>query len=166
LAQNLGANRQALSEDDFSEESAGWYWQFNRKQGYKHDGLDRTPNTSWELPCVNGNWTPENDPCTLLLGAGWRIPTNTEWELALSSIIKTSNADLYKGVLKLHRGGRLLFNGTLTNRGTEGQFASRNQGANSCLTYKVLYSLGGLDGDAWDRRPDKIFAASVRCLKD
>ncbi len=47
ITQNLGSDRQALSAADATEESAGWYWQFNRKQGYKHDGVARIPGTSW-----------------------------------------------------------------------------------------------------------------------
>jgi hypothetical protein len=38
LTQNLGADRQATALNDATESSAGWYWQFNRSQGYKHDG--------------------------------------------------------------------------------------------------------------------------------
>jgi len=37
ITQNLGATNQATSADDATEPSAGWYWQFNRKQGFKHD---------------------------------------------------------------------------------------------------------------------------------
>src|SRR4030042_3548467 len=46
IARNLGADNQAGSATDDTEASAGWYWQFNRKQGYKHDGATRTPNTT------------------------------------------------------------------------------------------------------------------------
>ncbi|MEI7983555.1 MAG: hypothetical protein WCI71_18045, partial [Bacteroidota bacterium] len=44
ITSNLGANHQATAVNDATELSAGWYWQFNRKQGYKHDGTTRTPN--------------------------------------------------------------------------------------------------------------------------
>jgi len=47
ITSNLGAEHQADSVNDATEASAGWYWQFNRKQGYKHDGTTRTPNTTW-----------------------------------------------------------------------------------------------------------------------
>ncbi|MCX6266121.1 MAG: hypothetical protein NTW16_02005, partial [Bacteroidetes bacterium] len=36
ITQNLGATNEAGSKTDAAEASAGWYWQFNRKQGYKH----------------------------------------------------------------------------------------------------------------------------------
>ena len=38
ITQNLGADQQATSATDATEASAGWYWQFGRKQGFKHDG--------------------------------------------------------------------------------------------------------------------------------
>ena len=41
LTQNLGAERQALSIDDTTAASAGWYWQFNYRQGFKHNGQIR-----------------------------------------------------------------------------------------------------------------------------
>jgi hypothetical protein len=40
-------DHQATSVNDATEESVGWYWQFNRMQGYKHTGSARTPNTTW-----------------------------------------------------------------------------------------------------------------------
>ncbi len=43
ITSNLGADHQATAINDATEASAGWYWQFNRKQGYKHDGT--TQNT-------------------------------------------------------------------------------------------------------------------------
>jgi hypothetical protein len=33
ITNNLGSDQQASSVDDATESSAGWYWQFNRKQG-------------------------------------------------------------------------------------------------------------------------------------
>ena len=45
ITSNLGSDQQATAVNDATEASAGWYWQFNRKQGYKHDGSTRTPNT-------------------------------------------------------------------------------------------------------------------------
>ncbi len=38
ITRNLGDSQQATAVNDNTEASAGWYWQFNRKQGYKHDG--------------------------------------------------------------------------------------------------------------------------------
>ncbi|MCX6304308.1 MAG: hypothetical protein NT040_05025 [Bacteroidetes bacterium] len=38
ITKNLGADHQADSVNDATEASAGWYWQFNHKQGYKFNG--------------------------------------------------------------------------------------------------------------------------------
>ncbi|MEI7981839.1 MAG: FISUMP domain-containing protein, partial [Bacteroidota bacterium] len=80
ITSNLGADHQATAVDDATEESAGWYWQFNRKQGYKHDGTTRTPNTTW-ITSINEDfeWQSVNDPCFIEFGGGWRIATKTEW---------------------------------------------------------------------------------------
>ena len=80
ITSNLGADHQATAVNDATEASAGWYWQFNRMQGYKHDGTTRTPNTTW-INSINENfdWLAANDPCAIELGTGWRIPTNFEW---------------------------------------------------------------------------------------
>jgi hypothetical protein len=80
ITSNLGADYQANSNIDSSEASAGWYWQFNRKQGYKHDGTILTPDNTW----INWfeedfDWQAANDPCSLELGNGWRIPSYSEW---------------------------------------------------------------------------------------
>jgi hypothetical protein len=164
LAQNLGASRQAMTVGDFSEESAGWYWQFNRKQGYKHDGMDRTPNSAWQSIVENSNWLSANDPCSLLLGTGWRLPSNTELEIATAKI-RSINSNFFNSILRIHMAGRLLWNGTLNDRGTEGQVNTKNQNGDN-NAYKLLWTINGLDGVNWDRRPEKTFAASVRCLKD
>jgi hypothetical protein len=73
ITSNLGADNQAIAVYDDSEESAGWYWQFNRMQGYKQDGISVTP--SWTITSINENsdWLIANDPCALLLGTGWRL---------------------------------------------------------------------------------------------
>jgi hypothetical protein len=80
ITSNLGAIHQATALlIDGTEASAGWYWQFNRKQGYKQDSATVTP--SWTITSIdeNSDWLIENDPCNLELGQPWRIPTYTEW---------------------------------------------------------------------------------------
>ncbi|MEI7725510.1 MAG: hypothetical protein WCK09_10430, partial [Bacteroidota bacterium] len=80
ITRNLGASHQATAIEDTSEASAGWYWQFNRKQGYKSTQTTVTP--FWTITDINENsdWAVGNDPCNIELGGGWRIPTITEWE--------------------------------------------------------------------------------------
>jgi len=79
ITSNLGSDHQATAVDDATDASAGWYWQFNRKQGYKNDGSTVTP--SWNLTSINetSDWTTTNDPCNIELGTTWHIPTYTEW---------------------------------------------------------------------------------------
>jgi len=129
ITQNLGADHQASSATDATEASAGWYWQFNRKQGYKHDGTTRTPNTTW-ITSINENsdWQSGNDPCRLLLGAGWRIPTYTEWENADANGGWNNWNGTYASVLKLHAAGNLGGSGgSLSNRGIGGFYWSSTQ---------------------------------------
>ncbi|MCX6304961.1 MAG: hypothetical protein NT040_08335 [Bacteroidetes bacterium] len=90
ITQNLGATHEAATSYDDTEASAGWYWQFNRQQGYKHDGTNRTPNTTWIADIFeDSDWVAANDPCALLLGvnSGWRLPTYSEWTAVRSQWI-------------------------------------------------------------------------------
>ncbi len=112
ITQNLGADRQASSAIDSTEAAGGWYWQFNRTQGYKYDqdGVTRTP---YDWNNVGDNtftgWNPANDPCTLLLGSPWRMPTKSEWSIAQGPW--ADEYDAYASVLKLHSAGYLYDNG-------------------------------------------------------
>jgi len=167
LAQNLGAERQALTLNDVSQESAGWYWQFNRKQGYTHDGMNRTPNI--DIPDINenSNWIVANDPCSILLGTGWRIPTLTEWEFVLSNGWG-SNGQFFNSVLRVHHAGTLIEFGLLIFRGTQSWYQVSNQ-YSSNVNFKVKLETTGFS-EIWSSRFDgktvKAFASSVRCIKD
>ena len=110
LTQNLGADRQALSYDDNTEESAGWYWKFYNNQLFKHDGHSRYPSSEPWVKWINYSYyTSSNDPCIFYLGSGWRLPTNTEWGsvYGFPQSWKTPQ-DAYNSVLKLHLAGYLL----------------------------------------------------------
>ncbi|MCX6276527.1 MAG: hypothetical protein NT004_00340 [Bacteroidetes bacterium] len=126
ITSNLGASRQAMVVDDTTEASAGWYWQFNRKQGYKHNGITRTPNTAWITPIIeNLDWQSANDPCTLELGNGWRIPTSTEWTNVDASGGWINWNGPWTSGLKMHAAGYLFSSdGLLTNRGISGGYWS------------------------------------------
>ncbi len=106
ITSNLGASQQATAVNDATEASAGWYWQFNRKQGYKHDGTTRTPNTTW-IGSISetSDWVTANDPCTIELGSGWRIPTSTEWTNVDASGGWTDRNGPWTSGLKLHPAG-------------------------------------------------------------
>ena len=162
ITQNLGSDHQATCPDDDTEASAGWYWQFNQKQGYKYEGVIRTNNTSWSYIDENSNWTTENDPCNLLLGDGWRIPTNRE----LCNIYLNGNwnnyKDAYASVLKLHTAGNLgLNNGSICLRGKGGYYWSSTQGNNT-----NGYYLDFLRNISSFRSSDKAYGCSIRCIKD
>jgi len=130
ITQNLGATNQATSADDATEPSAGWYWQFNRKQGFKHDGTTRTPST-WDATTDDSSatWESAKDPCTLLLGSGWRLPTYTEYLNADAAPQSWANYnDTYASVLKLHAAGYLSYStGALSHRGSSGLYWSSTQ---------------------------------------
>jgi hypothetical protein len=162
ITQNLGADHQATSVNDATEESAGWYWQFNRQQGYKHDLTTRTPNTTWiSIFNENSNWIAANDPCSLLLGSSWRLPTSVEWSNADASGGWTDWNGPWNSDLKMHAAGYLYyFGGSLYDRGSYGSYWSSSQtdssnGWNlSFVNYCSIYSY------------DKAFGLSIRCLGD
>jgi hypothetical protein len=119
ITSNLGADHQATAVTDATEASAGWYWQFNRAQGYKYSGTTRTPNTAWtDNINENSDWIAANDPCSLELGISWRLPTYTEWNNVTTSGSWTNWNGPWNSALKIHAAGDLLYlDGTLYNRG-------------------------------------------------
>ena len=129
IISNLGASHQAVAINDATEASAGWYWQFNHKQGYMHDGTNRTPDTQWVTAYTeSSDWLPVNDPCTIELGAPWRIPTNTEWTNVKNSGGWTNGDGPWNSDLKMHFSGYLDFgSGSLADRGTWGYYWGSTQ---------------------------------------
>ncbi len=79
ITSNLGSDHQATAVNDTTEASAGWYWQFNRKQGYKREGNTLTPAWPLAYNYENTDWQAANDPCSIELGTCWRIPLAYEW---------------------------------------------------------------------------------------
>ncbi|MCX6277651.1 MAG: hypothetical protein NT004_06120 [Bacteroidetes bacterium] len=129
ITSNLGADRQAIAVNDATEASAGWYWKFNRKQGYKHTGAARIPNTTW-VTSVNedSDWLAANDPCNIELGNTWRVPTYTE----LNNVYNTGGWTDWNGpwnsLINLHAAGCLYSSsGSLVNRGSIGYYWSSSQ---------------------------------------
>jgi hypothetical protein len=161
ITSNLGADHQATSVNDATEASAGWYWQFNRKQGYKHDGASRTPGTAWITAISeNLNWEAANDPCLIELAGTWRLPTQSEWYNVDVGGSWTEWSGPWNSNLKLHAAG--LLNDVLYSRGTAGFYWSSTQYStvdngiamyfNSSVSYTV-YS-------------PKAYASTVRCIKN
>jgi len=161
IVQNLGATYPASSEFTENENAAGWYWQFNRKQGYKHDGTTRTPNTTWITNIDEyGDWAVANDPCTIELGSGWRILTKLEWENADLQWLTIYGA--YGSVLKLHTAGYLTSqDGILENRGQYGLIGNSSQYSNTfswLLTFSAFH--------CFQANYPKSYGLTLRCIKD
>jgi hypothetical protein len=162
ITRNLGASQQATEVSDATEASAGWYWQFNRKQGYKHDGTTLTP--SWTITSINENmnWQSINDPCALEIGTGWRIPTYTEWYNVDNHGGWYDWDGPYGSNLKMHVAGYLEYNdGSLSHRGSYGYYWSSTQ--QSGISGRELY----FDSD-YCRMDDyeKVFGFTLRCLRE
>jgi hypothetical protein len=163
ITRNLGASQQAASVSDATEPPAGWYWQFNGKQGYKHDGTTCTPNTS----CIgvlleNSDWQTSKDPCTLELGSPWRMPTESEWGNVDAAGYWTGWNDPYGSNLKLHAAGNLIYtSGSLNHRGSRGNYWSSTQNSTDD-GWSLDFSSGGSSMDT----NRKAYGFSVRCLRD
>jgi uncharacterized protein (TIGR02145 family) len=163
ITSNLGADHQATAVDDVTEASAGWYWQFNRKQGYKHDGTTRQPNTIWiNAISENSDWIAANDPCSLELGSGWRIPTSTEW----TNVDVIGNWHNWNGPwnsgLKLHAAGYLYYSdGSLNYRGSAGSYWSSIQ--LSDYSSRILFFT---DGNSIMFNYKKGYGFPLHCIKD
>ncbi|MCX6306699.1 MAG: hypothetical protein NT040_17165 [Bacteroidetes bacterium] len=164
ITSNLGADHQASAVNDATEPSAGWYWQFNRKKGYKNDGTTVTP--SWTITSIDEvfDWITANDPCAIELGAGWHVPTSTEWtnvDGASGGNWTNWNGPWNSG-LNLHAAGYLeKINGALTSRGSRGSYWSGTQSSNINSTY-----LNFLNTISNVLSREKAYGYSVRCLRD
>lgn len=165
ITRNLGASQQPNTVSDNTEAAAGWYWQFNRTQGYKldDDGETRTPNTTWINSIIeNSDWEATNDPCVLLLGSAWRIPTNTEW----TNVNATGNWTNWNGPwnsgLQLHAAGFLVYaNGSLLSRGSGGYcWSSTQSGATGGWKLHFNSSQSEVTPGA------KTEGFSIRCLRE
>ena len=160
---NLGADHQANAVSDATEASAGWYWQFNRKQGYKHDGTTRTPNTTWiTYISEESGWLPANDPCSIELGSSWRIPTETELMNIWNFGGWSSWTGPWNSGLKLHAAGYIGDVGTLTWRGTTG-FSWSSVQSDPTRGVVFYFSSAGCGVSPWYNKQRGI---SVRCIRE
>jgi hypothetical protein len=164
ITSNLGSDHQATAVNDNTEASAGWYWQFNRMQGYKHDGTTRTPAGAWTNSIDEySQWVAANDPCTIELGSLWRVPTSTEWSQVDASGYWTNWNGPWNSVLKMHAAGRIdYFTGNLDSRGSKGLYWSSTQ---SAYTYMGMY-LNFFSSGCSMSYVQKSYGYSVRCIKD
>jgi hypothetical protein len=162
ITSNLGADRQATAVNDATEASAGWYWQFNRKQGFKHDGTNRTPST-WNATNDNlsATWEASKDPCTIELGSAWRIPTYTEWTNLDAGGSWTNWNGPWNSLLKMHASGWLHSpDGGLLNRGAGGTYWSSIQ---TSATNGDYLNFGS--GNCEVTTNVKSYGFTTRCIK-
>lgn len=159
ITSNLGADHQATAVNDATEASAGWYWQFNRMQGYKNDGTNLTP--VWTITSIseNTNWLSVNDPCSAELSNGWRIPTRTEW----TNVDAGGGWNNWNGpwnLLKIHAAVFLSpANGSVGNRGSDGSYYSSTQdGSSNGWDLQFHSSYSGINTYV------KAHAFSIRCI--
>lgn len=172
ITRNLGADNQATAEDDITEGSAGWYWQFGRPRGFKHDGTTLTPSPMVSPPVGNTTWTVANDPCAILLGAGWRLPTRTEWNNVRINGAWTNSTDAFNSVLKLHMAGQIYYTtGPLDGRSTGNNLgyywsATPDSGSNTIFGLPIMLNTGSIYvANHNDFMMEKAYALPVRCVK-
>jgi len=180
ITQNLGADNEAVSAVDATDASAGWYWQFNRLQGYKAVGASYIPKPTGVPWLTSSNesldWSATNDPCQRLLGSGWRMPTNTEWTAVDADPQYWSNYNqAYSSELKLHAAG-FIVGGALVNRAVQGTFWSTTQSSgygyyNGGYSYGYFYTGRFLSITSTTSAMSEVekvagYAFSVRCLRD
>jgi hypothetical protein len=163
ITRNLGASQQAATVDVATEASAGWFWQFNRKQGFKHDGTTMTPST-WDATDDGGTtpWEATKDPCALELGGTWRIPTATEWANIDAGGSWTNWTAPFSSDLKLHAGGGVS-SGYLMNNGVNGYFWSSSQPGGSYTNGSGFFI--GSTYSYWGNTL-KRFGMTVRCISN
>jgi hypothetical protein len=161
ITSNLGASHVSASVNDTTEASAGWYWQFNRKQGYQY-GASRLPASTWIINITESyDWLSANDPCSIELGAAWHVPAYSEWNNLINGGIWEYDMDAWGSGLKLHDAGYLLnTNGNLTSRGTIGQYWSSVMGGS---TTAMVLTIGA--GTAMTGPNNKTYGFSIRCVK-
>ena len=162
ITRNLGASQQPTAVDDNTEASAGWYWRFNRLQGYKHDGTTLTP--AWaSFSSESTDWESVNDPCTILLGNPWRIPTYTEWLNVDANGNWINWLGPWNSGLKIHAEGYLnhFENGVVTNRGAAGYYWSSTQ-LTSVNAWALYFDIGNSNME----HSFKPFGYSTRCIRN
>ncbi len=162
ITSNLGSVHQATAVGDATEASAGWYWQFNRKQGYMHDGS--SPSPAWNVTVIfeNSDWLFANDPCRIELGGIWRIPTAAEYTNIDNAGGWTNWNFAWNSNLKLHAAGCIGYtSGALYSRGTSGYYWSSNQVANNTGSAMTIYTGGSYVGPY-----EKAYGMPLRCIKE
>lgn len=168
LAVNLGATAEPETSVDSDPDRAGWYFQFNRKQGFYHDGSQLVPQWQFSSITENSLWQQSNDPCINLLGEDWRLPTIEEVRTFREASRESgameggNRTDAFNSTLRLHAAGELAtVSGQLRYRGEEGRIWARDQ-----FSPKNGEVLGYSSEGSSTFGSNKAFARPVRCISD
>ena len=178
MDRNLGAHRVAQSVDDY--QAYGWLYQWGRlADGHEVRGSGTTAVLSagnvpghdnfitvttspydWRNPQNNNLWqgaSGVNNPCP----AGFRLPTDTEWDTERASWSSNNSAGAFASPLKLVvAGDRLYGNGMVINEGSYGHYwSSTVLDANARSLY--FHSDGASRLSYYS-----AYGFSVRCIKD
>jgi len=89
LDRNLGVTTLPTTVSDYTN-GTGWVFQFGKAKGWTASTISSNLATFNLAAATGTSWTAANDPCTILLGSSWRIPTKTEWTAAIGSNTPTS----------------------------------------------------------------------------
>jgi len=163
LPRNLGATAQASSATDISNAAAGCYYQFNRSQAYGWDNGGAV-NPAWTIFSIDesSDWLISNDPCRLMLGGDWRLPTGTEFNNADLTDGWGTYLDTYASVFKLHAAGWIDPSGSFGGRGVNGNIWCSTQ-TTTIIGTELTLQVGECFVD--DYINPKAFGFPVRCLK-
>jgi hypothetical protein len=177
MDRNLGASRVPTSMTD--EQAYGDLYQWGRDtDGHekRNSGTTSTLSSSdspghgsfilapsspydWRSPQNANLWqgvSGVNNPCP----AGFRLPTDTEWETERASWGGNNYTGAYNSPLKLvPAGSRLRYNGTLNNADSGLYWSGTVDGSFSGLLYFD-------SGNAYMHSSNRANGFSVRCLED
>jgi hypothetical protein len=157
LAQNLGATDQAPTPKDPDEKYAGWYWQHNRPKGYPYK------DQSSLLSGSNSTWAIEKDPCRLLLGGQWKVPSYSQLAGTIGNC-HSLESQWDDTPLKLHYAGTISQYGEAHNIGTSYAYRCTSGSAGLNSNSSILgYSSGC--GASMIIEPGKA-AYNVRCVSN
>jgi len=164
ITSNLGSTHQANDKADTTEASAGWYWQFNQMQGYKHNGITRTPNGEW-ITFIDeyGSWNASNDPCSIELGIGWRLPTATEYSQVDAGGSWVGWIGPWTSLLKMHAAGFIDATlATLASRGAKGNYWSSSQSSYNHMAMVLYFNSINCSVSMYS----KAYGYSARCIRE
>jgi len=178
MDRNLGAHRVAQSVDDY--QAYGWMYQWGRladRHETRHSPIlpaqssgDVPPHGSfitvvsypydWRYTQNDNLWQPGtgvNNPCP----AGFRVPTETEWETEIDSWNPNNSAGAFASPLKLVvAGSRNRSNGEIFSVGSYGFYWS------SAFIGSDARSLYLSNSDAYMDSNYRAYGFSVRCIKN